>query len=355
MAGAFSPARGQALLVAGEPVVVAHGNACGAWDIPDSPARAMRLADDQILLIAAHFNNVPLVGPDLAALAPVCGTQSLGREDADPAAFDDRWWIQAIVPGRPRGVLAVASHEFDGRRHPGACRATGPGACWYSSIVLAQTAGDDLHFRLLDPGVRVIASPERPYDPGSSVRVGFFSVSNILRSGGFAYMFVYAENTNGIARGNCLLRASEDALGTWRAFLETDFTSDLARGGRCTPVKGLDTPLRSFVVLPDGSFAAVTFAGRAETEGVYLLRSESLMAWDEKSLFLPAHSPYVVMGCGTFYEYPSLLEWSSGDPQFDRLNRTPSLLLSRFNFEDCKRDHRKRDLVRVPLAFAPKR
>src|SRR5690349_615488 len=109
---------------------------CDWRTIPDSPARAYRRQDGSIVLIAAHFRNRVLEGSSFADLRPDCSIVSQGEESADPAALDDRFWVQSLIPLDNGRVLGLASQEFSGLRHDGLC-AKGPGKpeCWYLSLV----------------------------------------------------------------------------------------------------------------------------------------------------------------------------------------------------------------------------
>ena len=59
------------------------------------------------------------------------------------------------------------------------------------------------------------ASPSK-YDPARRERLGFFTVSNIVRYEGYLYTVAYSELLT--QRGNCLFRTRQDQpLGPWLA------------------------------------------------------------------------------------------------------------------------------------------
>jgi hypothetical protein len=338
--------------------VVRSGDPCRVMAIPDSPARAMRLQDGQLYLLATNNRNVPAIGQNFASATASCRSVGMGQEDADPYAFDDMFWVQAIAPAADGGIIGVSSHDYNGQRHRGACNSKAPGACWYSSILLAKADSQTEPFRLLPMPQRLLAVPQEPYNSSGSSRVGFFSVSNIVIKGQYAFMFVYAENTGGIRQGNCLLRARRDDLLTWRAFDGHDFTVDLsyAPGQTCAVVGSgrIFSPIRSVVwAEPIRKWVAIFQEGRGDREGVYYSVSDDLLSWSEKSFLLRAESPYRNPKCQKFYAYPSIIDESSNSAIFDTVSRAPSLFLTRFNFDDCSKDHIKRDLVRFLLKFDP--
>ena len=123
-----------------EEVFVWKHDKCEPNDIPDSPARAIRLSDGTIEFIAAHFTNQLSLGRSFQSLERQCGTRSEGHEDPEPAKFDDRFWIQAILPLPTNRVYALVSHEYMGHRHEGKCAIPQQGyypTCWYSSVLAA--------------------------------------------------------------------------------------------------------------------------------------------------------------------------------------------------------------------------
>ncbi|MGQ4275119.1 hypothetical protein [Terrihabitans sp. B22-R8] len=337
-----------------EKVLIAE-DPCGIMAVPDSPARAMRLPDGRLYLLASHHNNVPAIGDTFASAVLQCETAGGGLKSADPYAFDDLFWVQAIAPGDNGSIVGIASHDYNGRRHEGTCRSDRPGGCWYSSILLAIADSPEQPFKLLPMPERLIAVPQQPYDPEGKARTGFFTSSNIIFKDEYAYMFLYAENTAGIKSGNCLLRSRKDDLRQWRAFDGKDFTVDLSTADNktCHVVhgRGISSPF-SAVVRREGTgqWIAILHQGRkGEEEGIYYSVSDDLFSWSEKRFIFKAESPYRNKGCSNFYAYPSVIDKKSSSPILDTVADTPELLLARFNFESCRRNHSKRNLVSFPL------
>ena len=337
---------------------------CGLRTIPDSPARALRRADGSIALIAAHFRNRFLTGPDFDSLLPNCVPVSAGAESADPAAFDDRFWIQALAPLPDGMVLGLASHEFMGSRHSGACRAGhGPTACWYSAIVATTAQESALVFRLAPRASRLVAAPIGPYDPTSGT-AGFLTTTNIVSSGGHAYMLAWTEDAGSdpARRGHCLFRApAADLLGGWEVLAGGRY----GRVGdpyerpspRCDLVGlgALSGKVRSIIRIEErGLWLAVLATRRPGREGepdfgVYTAVSTDLVGWRDTRL-LAAFEPFWGAGrCGTFYEYPSLIDHDSPSRIFDTGGRDLFLYMTRLNWKDCGRTRMDRDLVRVRL------
>jgi hypothetical protein len=78
-------------VAAPETVVFRHAvDRCSDDDIPDYPARAVRLADGKVAVLATHFRGRFFIGPDILSLHRGCEILYQGADDPDPAHFDDR-------------------------------------------------------------------------------------------------------------------------------------------------------------------------------------------------------------------------------------------------------------------------
>ncbi|WP_027577876.1 hypothetical protein [Bradyrhizobium sp. Ai1a-2] len=331
---------------------------CADDFIPDSPARAFRRRDNSIALIAAHFKNQFLVGRSFNDLKPNCTISSFGAESHDAAAFDTRYWIQALVPSND-SVIALASHEFSGyRHHQCTVNSVKPSSCWFSSILALVPDGESLHFNFpRDPKSKSVAIPPKSYDPNRGKRYGFFTTSNAIVKDGFAYVFIWAELDS--KPRNCLFRAPlSDVLGNWVSYRNGSFsqpftgpddeTSETAECDAISPGNILGQ-IRS-VISVGNNWVGVFMRRTAspDTTGVYYSSSTDLIHWSSPKLLLKVSPWSGGTGCGTFYEYPSLIDHHSSSRFFDSANGQLYLYLTRANWTDCK-GGLNRDLVRVPL------
>jgi hypothetical protein len=374
--------RGRAAASAGEPRLTVQGEAetvyrwaqqrCDVLNVPDSPARALRNPDGSLALMAAHYTNVVLLGRDFRTLAPACNSASRGSENREPGEFDDRFWVQAVVPLPDGRVLGLASHEYMGKRHEGMCSVTtGPGwaRCWYSAITATVAEPGRWQFRPLPLPARVVAASSEPYRGNATSRTGFFSVTNIVRDGDYAYTLVYTEGVPGQPRGMCLLRAPMSDLVTgWRALSgDGEFRVNLGVDGHssepCRPVQttGVDGAVRSVVrVGRDGPWVA-TFIGRAPdansgrpAEGVFTSVSSDLQRWSRPRLLLPVAHFRSQREPGLYYTYPSLIDHGSSSPIFDVADGGQlHLYLTRLNLAEDRRAGMNRDLVRYSVRVEP--
>lgn len=321
------------------------------------------------MLIAAHFTNGYFTGKSFDRLEPRCNVVSGGDESPEPERFDDRFWVQALQPLPNGGIFALVSHEYMGKRHPGRCRWTDmPGPqCWYSAILgataRAGTTTDDLRFVLEPPERRVVAASPTPFNPETTTRVGFFTATNIVRSGEWLYFASWAEFEG--TRGNCLLRApAASPEGPWRAWREGEFTLSLpgaygpdAHRAGCDPI-GVDRQLgilRSLVWLDTAQTFVGVFSvanGTRRRPGIYYSLSTDLLTWGEARMLTPLRPWFGTMDCETFYDYPSLIDPASPSHNFATAGDTLDLYLTRFNWTNCQRGL-DRDLVRLRVEVRP--
>jgi hypothetical protein len=337
---------------------------CDWRTIPDSPARAYRRRDGSVALIAAHFRNRVLEGPSFADLRPDCFVVSQGEESADPAAFDDRFWVQSLIPLDDGRLLGLASQEFSGIRHDGLC-AKGPGQpeCWYLSLVALEANERDFSFKLLPRDRRLIAGSNKRFDT-STEAAGFLTLSNTVFDGDHAYFIAWTEDAAVPGRrGNCLFRAPRsDLVAGWRMMSEGRFVhppNPYPVDGK-NPVQAscdrlgngdMTGKVRSLIRLETRNLWMVVWSTRVnDTGGVYYATSPDLRNWSPASLLAPFDPPWGTTEKKAYYDYPSIVDHDSRSPVFQTAGSTFHLYMTRFNWQ-TKRPTMNRDLVRFKVSL----
>ena len=347
---------------------------CADDDIPDAPARAFRDHTGTVHLIAAHWINRMLTGPQLDAVRPDCRTVFKAGGDADPAAFDDRAWLAAFYTTDGETIMALAHMEYQGHRHAGRCSAASYRACWRNAVIqlLSTDRGSNFGAPSADGGAAVVATLPNAYDGGFGRPTGYFSPSNIVRLGGYLYAFLFAESYGAQTRGACLLRTDRIFDPTaWRAFDGQGFTVSLeqtwlADGERlapvrqgCMPVQAPGSTITSIArYRATDQFIALIAArrspeqGEAPTAGIWYILSDDLLTWSQPRLLLAVPLMFAYR-CGDrdVFAYPSLLDPDSASPIFDSVGDRAWLYLTRFNMRTCRLS-RDRDLVRIPVTIS---
>jgi hypothetical protein len=354
-------------ITAPEVTVFRHATeACDKDDIPDAPARAIRLADDSVVLFAPHYRNRILSGRNLTTVQPNCRVVYQGADDPDPANFNDRLWITS--PWTPDGgrVFALVHGEYQGHRHPGRCPTGRYIDCWYNAISLA-VSNDGAQSFARPRGNGLVAVLPYPYDSDAHRQIGYFNPTNIVSDGGEFYVMAYATGYRAQQKGSCPLRTRDlEYPASWRAWDGNGFSVRFTDPYMpvvspteqvCSPVdqQHLPTVVMSLVRhAQSGAYLALFVAANndpkeSETQAIYVAASWDLITWSEKSKVMSISTPgrqrcprSAPLG------YPSLLDPNSVSRNFETVGDNAQLFLTRFNLQNCEVSL-DRDLIRFPV------
>ena len=337
---------------------------CDSIDIPDAPARAIRVATGGVQLYATHFHNRRMTGPDLRHLSNDCRVVFQGAERDDPAAFDDRAWIASLYTPDGRTIFAAVHNEFQGHRRPTLCPSGRYIDCWYNAITAAVSLNGGLVFTRMTTGADLVAALPYRYDEVTGHHRGYFNPSNMVLDDGMLFMTVFATEAGLQKPGNCLLRTEQIANQTaWRAWDGTGFDATFIDPYNtfsskdvhvCTPVGSgkLRWPVTSLVRhAPTGLFIALMM-NTAHNGGVFYATSRNLIDWSVPVKLMSALGE-ATYRCGDEppVAYPSLLDADSSDRNFMTIGDSAELFLTQFNITNC-RTSMDRDLIRIPVTVA---
>ncbi len=174
-------------------------DACAPNDIPDVNARAFRADDGSVSLIALHFINRALRGPDLDHLKIECGVVLGSKQSANPAEYDGRQFITALWSDDGIHVAALVHNEYHADQFRGRCTSSGDLACWYNTI-LSFRSGDSGHSFAPSRPLVVAGAPFRQEVEQGRHR-GFFNPSNIVAHGAYKYSLISTTGWSGQAYG----------------------------------------------------------------------------------------------------------------------------------------------------------
>jgi hypothetical protein len=347
-------------------VFQSRSQGCERYDFPDGGARAFRDKEGRVHLIATHFVNRAMVGPDLDQVRQDCAVVYRGSEDGRPEAFDDRGWLLSLYTTDGETVVGLVHNEFQGHRRPALCPSRVYRSCWYNTITFALSRDGGRSFQAPVGAARLVAALPYPYAPDWGRRLGVSAPSNMVEHQGHVYTLVVADAAGAQKAGVCVLRSDKPQdPASWRAWngraFETRFVNPYALAASdaaahvCAPVRGLAPVTVGAVVrhAPSGRFVAVqalsNFAGKdgQRRTGVFASFSTDLLTWTAPALAaaMPIFETFSCTDQASF-GYPSLLDPKSPSRNFDTVGDAFFLYMTRFNLKDCKRNE-DRDLVRL--------
>lgn len=317
--------------------------ACDRRDIPDAPARAIRLADGKVQLYATDQVNRLNAGPDLLHLRHDCAVIMKGAASDDPAAYDDRAWIASPWTPDGRTIWAIVHNEFHGHARPALCPTGRYMDCWYNSLTLAVSRNGGHVFERA-PGRALVAAVPYRYDQVGLGHHGYFNPSNIVTWRGALYMFAFATRTRAQREGNCLLRTELiDVAGSWRAWdgsaFDVQFEDPYA--GPIEPEQHVGVPVgegrlrwpvTSLVRHARSGNFVVLMQNTGPGGGIYYSTSPDLLHWSAAALLMRAAGLHSWKpGDPDPIAYPSLLDPASADQNFETVGPDAVLFATAFN------------------------
>lgn len=360
------------LRIAAEPIaaLAEHPAACAPEDIPDAPARAIRLRDGTVQLYASDQINRVNRGPDLLHVQHDCTVVLRGAGSDDPAAYDDHAWIATPWIDDDDTIWAIIHDEFHGHTCKSLCPTGRYMDCWFNALTLASStdAGRSFHRApAAPPGSALVAALPYRYDELGLGHHGYFNPSNIARLDGDLYMFAFATHANAQREGNCLLRSSRiGRADAWRAWDGAAFSIAFANPYSgpvqpeqhvCMPVanNSLRWPITALVQHASTGLFVALMQDTTRHGGIYYATSPDLLGWSSPERLLPIGGlPEWACGDTEPVAYPSLLDPSSQDRNFQTVGSTAELFVTRFEHEACRLG-RTRTLIRWHVEVSPLR
>lgn len=115
--------------------------AAGGYDLPDAPARAIRLGNGEIMLASSNPpNNSLLYGNDFNSLKHSCAMSLPSSNSPDAFTFDNQEWILSLY--RDGDIIHALIHNeyhdpYADNCLPGITTSENP--CWYNAITCAYS------------------------------------------------------------------------------------------------------------------------------------------------------------------------------------------------------------------------
>jgi hypothetical protein len=346
--------------------------ACEPVDSADIPVHAFRDGLGRTQLTLPLYVNHRMIGPDLDHLTHDCQVTLSSNFEPQPSNYDDADWLTSPYALSSGEIYGLVHDEYHGRDHPGACPSGVHLNCRYNTITLAHSVTNGDTYVRNTPPANLVASMPYQYVPDSG-RYGVFAPSNIISKDGFYYAFVLVSRAfEQQEAGECLMRTTDlgDAK-SWRAWDGQGFNVRFIDPYReaaeprtrhtCKPVDPDDLKLAESVVYDTLINKYIAIGGAAKFDptrgddvwGFYYTTSDDLLNWSDRQLLLETPR-YATHMCGDPdpLVYPSILDPSSTDRNYNTADQTAYVYFTRFNYVNCALGW-DRDLLRVPVQISP--
>lgn len=342
-------------------------DACMEGDVPDGGARAVRLSDGSILLIAGNGSlNFADVGPDFWSLKRRC-TPTLASTYSPMASTFQNWeWIYALYNDGTT-IHALVHNEFHDLVSPG-CQSS---SCQYNSVTYASSTDGGNTFQMNTAPLNVVAPPPVVWTPPSPGIVfpfyGSQEPTNIVHAADgyyYARFGVFPPPGQPYYARACVMRTQtlSDAS-SWRAWDGTAFElqmtdpyitpgaalcADTANG----PYPGESLTFNSYLNMYM-SMGLDSDPPAGTNCGFHFALSSDLVHWAQQQFIAPAYVPAPSQcqkpgsgGLAGSNAYASIIDPDDPSDNFETPGRTGYIYFTRIN--DNSED---RDLVRIPVMF----
>jgi Bacterial Ig-like domain (group 2) len=334
------------------------------YEIPDEPARAIRLSDGSIVLFATNEPlNFSYRGADFDSLANNCAAVLTSVNDPTAQSFRNDQWISGVY--YQNGVIhALIHNEFHDPIAP-TCKpgdSSPANPCGYQSTTYANSVDNGLTFTM--PSAAIVAPPITTWKPPAThpsapYYYGHFNPTNVIsRNDGYLYAMVFSVPQPSAPSGECVMRTANIADATsWRGWDGAGYNVVFAN-----PYTSSTAPADCKIVLPGALVWSVTFNSYL---GVYVAIGTSCGDWYSVSSDLVNWTPIVPFDT-TYYPtgggtnpcpaptgqlpelYGSLIDHDSTSANFDVTGQTAYLYHSRWE-SDFITGSQDRDLIRQPV------
>lgn len=348
------------------------GDGASAADVPDAPPRFVRRASGDVMMVAAHHNNIPWYTTDFVHFQRRgCGSVLPSNENPDPARFDDQVWIVGFYTANKKDIFALVHNEYHGAAHIPACkrRLTKGQNYWAAICLQISMKGYVSHdqgrtFQVSPQSDPVLATTMDKIDASNfatGTRVGIHDPSNIVKNPNDGYFyFVSGVDPSPLQKnGLCLFRSKDPLSEPWTAWDGSGFNAHTTspynggQGAACEPVRpwGIYIPAISYNTVL-GKFLGI---GRSDAHQLVAITSKDLIHWDKPQ---PLRDSEQLNWWKPFSNLPdpdsywTILDPTSKSPYFDTSGKSPYVYYVSWRTSLLRPLSRTRDIKRFKLSIS---
>jgi hypothetical protein len=350
-----------------EETVFSHStDSCEPLDVPDTPAHAVRLSDNSLMLEDGDApRNYAMFGPDFSTLHRSCAAPILTSDDLTTAdTYDNQEWVESVY--RVGSVIHGLIHNEFHDPIASDCKvgdSSPANPCWYNSITYGVSTDGGHTFTHAVPPAHLLAPPAEQWDPqGPPPPYGYFEPSNVVFArDNFYYAAFKATAKNGPQQA-CVMRTQ--TLGdptSWRAWDGNGFNLQMTdpytgpSASLCAAVApGLAQPTLTYnTYLGKYMMVGSAVVGNPPVCGAAYALSSDLIHWTAFQIMRTAYFGFAPClppgGNGLLNIYFSMIDHSDTTANFERTGRMPFLYYTRAQWANGFTLNR--DLVRVSVVI----
>jgi Bacterial Ig-like domain (group 2) len=356
-------------LGAEETVFTYNTDQCDYLDIPDVPARAVRLADGTLVLVSGSGSrNYAMFGADFSSLKKDCSTPTLvSHDDPTPQSYQNLEWVDSVYR-QGNAIHALIHNEYHDPFAPNCLPGdtTPANSCWYNSITYAVSTDSGHTYTQAATPAHILAPAPELWDPtGTPPPYGYFNPTNIVHAADNYYYSIFIGNRRSGQGGLCVMRTLDlSDPTTWHAWDGSGYnlamTSPYAgpAPGICALI-GVGQLLGPYDSLTFNTYlnkymiTGLTVVGDPQGNyvcGIGYSLSTDFIHWTRTRLieprFNPGFQPCASPNGAGAVAFVSVIDHADSSINFEKPGSTPYIYYTLFN------DHfLNRDLVRVPVTI----
>ncbi|MBC8184624.1 hypothetical protein H8E88_26310, partial [candidate division KSB1 bacterium] len=330
---------------------------CEDLDIPDAPARAFRDADGNVQLIASHYVNIRMIGPDLASVEKDCNIIMNSDLDSDLSQHNNYEWLHGFYTEDGSTIYSIVHNEN--------IPCGDWSSCWYNTLTFATSVDTGRTYTHEPAPNHFLAGI--PYQYAYGAPMGIFGGSSPVFNpdDDYYYVLVHLEEYELQDWGTGVIRTQTlSDPDSWRGWDGSGFNVEFVDPYNETvsdpadhilePVSRDNIGKMSSSLTYNTYFEKFMVVGKDWTSGGFAYSlSDDLINWSEKVALFPGpinQAGDLVVGWGAGgVLYPEIIDPADTTRNFENPGQEPYLYFTKWNEAANSLD---RDLVRVQVRFS---
>ncbi len=327
-------------------------DSCSSENIPDTPIRFFRDANNKIQMIVSHFEGYRMIGNDFNSLSVDCANGPVWTSDfdSDPSKYNNKEWLTGLYTLDGKTIYSLVHNEHNSDQLSN----------WYNSITLAVSNDTGKTYTHTTAPNHLVASIPYTYSNGMGP-AGVFEPSNIIYHDGYYYVLLHMESFGLQETGVSIMRTQDlsnptswevwDGEGYNHTFINpytetgfdpADHIAAIISPSEIEKMHGSITWNTYF-----NKFLLVGSAQKSGVWGFYYSLSEDLIHWTVRKKIMEVNVNIHAQPGSDVYGYPSIIDYNDTTRNFEVTGRDVYLYYSVWPYGE----NYNRKIERVPIRF----